>query len=109
MAANYYKSEDENPGKNASWKSVEGGFIESSLETYARDFTAAVKENIEEMIQLVLKHQAQILIVYIESLYAGIAFSEHLDTVSTELLEELFAHFHVEQMEQDRIIFAKSF
>ena len=79
--------------KNASWKSVEGGFIESSLETYARDFTAVVKENIEEMIQLVLKHQAQILTVYIESLYAGIAFSEHLDTVSTELLEELFRTF----------------
>lgn len=79
--------------KSASWKSVEGGFIESSLETYARDFTAAVKENIEEMIQLVLKHQAQILTVYIESLYAGIAFIEHLDTVSTELLEELFRTF----------------
>ena len=79
--------------KNASWKSVEGGFIESSLETYARDFTTAVKENIEEMIQLVLGHPAQVLTVYIESLYAGVAFSEHLDSVSTELLEELFRVF----------------
>ncbi len=76
-----------------NWKEVEGAFIESSVSTFAGDFESAVKQNPEEMIQMVLEHKDEVASVYIDSMYLGVEFSQYLDQVKPQLLEEMFKVF----------------
>lgn len=87
--------------KQSSWKEVEGGFIESSLEMYSGDFGSAVKENPESMIQMVLKNKDEVVPIFIDSLYSGAEFSNKLDAVSRETWEEMFKEFPCD-MENNR-------
>ncbi len=75
------------------WKRIKGAFIESSVEMYVSDFREAVKENPVSMIRLVVENKDDILPAYIDSLYSGVGFSEHVHEVKRELWEELFEVF----------------
>lgn len=79
--------------KHGQWKKVKGGFLESSIEMYASDFQAQVKENPEKMIQLVLKNKENVVPAYVDSLYSGVEFSEKIGEISQMTLEDLFREF----------------
>ena len=78
---------------DSRWKEVQGGFIESSIEEFARSFSNAVSEEPERMIKLVLLHNEEILDVYINSLFSGVAYSKSLDNVPIELLETMILRY----------------
>lgn len=77
----------------SQWKEVEGGFIESSLELFASDFSSIVKEEPETMIQMVLEHKDTVIPAYIDSMYSGAEFSDHIDEVNQQTWEEMFSVF----------------
>lgn len=79
--------------RNSNWKEVEGGFVESSIEMYSSDFQTAVKNDPEEMIKLVIEHKDDVVPVYINSMYFGVEFSEHMDQIEQQLLEGMFREF----------------
>lgn len=74
-------------------KEVPGGFIESSIEEFARNFSNAVSEEPARMINLVLSYKEEILDVYIDSLFSGVAYSKALDNVPVELLETMILRY----------------
>ena len=76
--------------KLSGWEEVKGGFIESSLEEFSRSFNHAVSKDPEKMILLVLEIDVEISSVYIDSLFSGVAYSSHLDSLSVELIEKMF-------------------
>ncbi|MFJ5771789.1 hypothetical protein [Psychrobacillus sp. NPDC093180] len=78
-----------NHKRQARWKEVPGGFIENSIEEFARSFSNAVSEEPESMINLVLSNKDKVLEVYIDSLFSGVAYSKDLDNVQVELLETM--------------------
>lgn len=80
--------------KDLQWKEVEGGFIESSLELYARDFQAAVSSNIVDMINMVLSvKKEKIDKIYINSLFYGASMAESINDVEVTVWEKLFSRF----------------
>lgn len=80
--------------KNIQWKEVEGGFIESSLELYARDFQAAVSSNIVDIINMVLSvKKEKIDKIYINSLFYGASMAESINDVDVTVWEKLFSRF----------------
>ena len=48
---------------------VKDGFIDSSSEAYARDFQMVVKQNPQEMIEIILKNKEFVLPIFIDSLF----------------------------------------
>lgn len=74
-------------------KEVPGGFIESSVEQFTRSFSNAVSEDPERMIKLVLYRSEDILEVYIDALFSGIAYSKSLNNIPVDLLEEMILKY----------------
>jgi hypothetical protein len=74
---------------HSRWKEVPGGFIENSIEEFARTFSNAVSEEPKRMINLVLSYKDKVLDVYVDSLFSGVAYSKALDNVPVELLETM--------------------
>jgi hypothetical protein len=74
-------------------KKVPGGFIESNVEEFANSFRTAVSEEPTRMINLVLSHKHQILDVYVEALFSGVAYSKNLDDIPFELLEMMILSY----------------
>ena len=79
--------------KNVNWKEVSGGFIESSLDMYARDFETAVKDEPVEMIKMVIENKENVAPVYIDAMYAGAEFSDKFEQVKQSLWEQMFSEF----------------
>ena len=82
--------EDRNRSK---WVEVEGGFTESSYEMYAIDFQSVVKQQPQEMIELVLENKQRVLPVFIDALFLGMEFSEILEKVDFTIIEKVFIEF----------------
>lgn len=76
--------------KHSGWKETKNGLVESSIEAYSSDFSSAAREKPEIMIRLILDNKEGVISDFIESLYSGVAFSEHIHDVNKEILEELF-------------------
>lgn len=72
---------------------VKGGFIESSYETYASDFQLVVKQNPQEMIELVLEHKERVLSDFVDSMFLGVEMSETLDEVDFKTIEKMLLTF----------------
>ena len=72
---------------------VPGGFIESSPEMFASDFSNAVAEEPISFIEMMLKSNKSINDLYVGSFYLGISKSKYLNDISEELLENLFTKF----------------
>lgn len=72
---------------------VKDGFIDSSSEAYARDFQMVVKQNPQEMIEIILKNKEFVLPIFIDSLFLGIELSEKLEIIDFTILEKLFLEF----------------
>lgn len=75
------------------WAEVKGGFIESSYEVYASDFQSVVKQQPQEMINLVLKNKERVLPVFVDSLFFGVEVSEKLEEVDFSLIQRLLLEF----------------
>lgn len=88
--------------KNHSWKTVKGGFIESSIQQYSYDFSSIVAAEPERMINLVLGIQNRINEEYINSLFNGIARSSNLQKVSIKLLEKIIIKYKPNNNETER-------
>lgn len=82
-----------NHKSHSHWKEVPGGFIENSIEEFSSSFKNAVSEEPERMITLVLLYNEEILDVYIDSLFSGVAYSKALDNVPIELLETMILKY----------------
>lgn len=78
---------------SSRWREVQGGFIESSIEEFSRSFTSAVSKEPERMIKMILLNNDQILDSYIDSLFSGVAYSESIDDVPSELLEKMILRY----------------
>jgi hypothetical protein len=81
-----------NRRRDFRWKEVQGGFIESSIESFSSSFRNAVSADPEKMIKLVLRHN-NVIETYIESLFSGVAISENLNHVSPNLLESMILKY----------------
>lgn len=75
------------------WKEAPGGFIESSIEEFASSFSNAVSEEPVRMINLVLSIKEEILDVYIDSLFRGVAYNKDLNNVPIEMLETMILKY----------------
>nr|WP_010251586.1 hypothetical protein [Acetivibrio cellulolyticus] len=78
-----------NNKNHSRWEEVPGGLIDSSIEEFTRSFSDVVSEEPIRMINLVLSNKDEILDVYIDSLFSGVAYSKALDNVPKELLETM--------------------
>lgn len=81
--------------ENESWRKVEGGIIESSIEQFAISFADAVKNNPLELTKLVLHHKNYVSDYFINALYSGLSNSE-LKNVPICTLEEVFRELPVD-------------
>ena len=82
-----------NHKNHSQLKEVPGGFIESSIEEFARSLSNDVSEEPERMIKLFLLNDEEILDLYIDSLLSGVAHSKVLDNVPAELLETIIIKY----------------
>lgn len=78
--------------EKSSWKCVEGGFIESSLELYAGDFAVAVQNRTEELVKMVIENKERVLPVYIDAMYSAI-WQKNDDMLENKILEKIFSTF----------------
>ena len=75
------------------WKKVKGGFIESTVFEFASDFRGRVSEKPIEFLQNMLDFDGEVIEEYVNALFDGIAYSEHLDEIDIMLLEKLFKKY----------------
>lgn len=75
------------------WKKVKGGFIESTVFEFASDFRGRVSEKPIEFLQNMLGFDCEVIEEYVNALFDGIAYSEHLDEIDIMLLEKLFKKY----------------
>lgn len=79
--------------KESHWREVPGGFIENSIEEFARSFNSVVSENPEEMLRLVLSQEKNIDDSFIDALFSGIAYSNLLIGIDKELIEKVILRY----------------
>ena len=77
----------------SKWVEVKGGFIESSLETYASDFQSVVMQHPQEMIELVLENKERVFPVFVDAMFMGVEMSEILDKVDFKAIEKMLLTF----------------
>ncbi|WP_079478683.1 hypothetical protein [Halobacillus salinus] len=68
---------------------VSGRVIENSIEEFGRSFSSAVSEQPKRMLTLFLSNKDIILDVYVNFLFSGVAYSDNLNNVPTDLLETM--------------------
>lgn len=87
------------------WKEVKGGFIESTVFEFASDFRGRVSEDPTEFLQNMLDFDGEVVEEYVNALFAGIAYSEHLDEIDITLLEKMFEKYEYDyEKERAQII-----
>lgn len=91
------------------WKVVEGGFVENSLLMFAEDFKAAVRKEPAEMLEMVMRNKENVIPVYIDMLYAGVAYSEDkvFEKIERNLLQQLFREFPCDLNDQRKLHFCE--
>ncbi|XZH38286.1 hypothetical protein ACSW8X_11160 [Clostridium perfringens] len=72
---------------------VENGFVESSIEQFARDFDKVSSLEPERFINLLLDYNGKIDDIFIDSLFSGIAYSKLLNQLSVNLLEKIIKKY----------------
>lgn len=82
-----------NEKRNVRFKQGPEGIIESSIEEFSRSFESAVSAEPQRMIELILSEDKEILEIYIDSLFSGIAHSKFLEDVSVDLLERMILRY----------------
>lgn len=75
------------------WKEVKGGFIESTVFEFVADFRGRVSEKPIEFLQNMLDFGGEVIEEYVNALFDGIAYSEHLDEIDIMLLERMFEKY----------------
>lgn len=75
---------------NSSWNNH---FVDSSIRGFSDSFSRAASEEPKRFIELVINHKEDIFIEYIDALYTGITYSQHIEEVPIELLEKLISIF----------------
>ncbi len=75
------------------WIEVKGGFLESSIQMFASDFTNQVMKYPANMISIVIENKSIVLDAYINALFSGVARSELLNTLDKDLLMKMFVNF----------------
>lgn len=80
-------------GRTGRWKAVKGGFIESTVFEFATDFRGRVSEKPVEYLQNMLDFDGEVIEEYVNALFDGIAYSEHLDEIDIMLLERMFKKY----------------
>ncbi|ENK0837897.1 ATP-binding protein [Clostridium botulinum] len=82
-----------NRKKHSNWIDVKGGFVESSIDEFSRSFHNAVSAEPERFINLLLHCNKDIHEIYIDSLFSGVALSNQLNEVPTQLLEKMILKY----------------
>lgn len=68
-------------------------FVDNSIKGFSDSFGRVVSEDPKRFIELVIHHKEGIFVEYIDALFSGVAYSEHIGKVPTELLEKLILTF----------------
>lgn len=76
--------------KSKNWKETESSYIESNRDSFASSFQDAVSKEPLEFLNYILTIKDDIHEQYIDSLYSGIAYSDTLDSLDNQKVEELF-------------------
>lgn len=92
------------PRGETSWKNVPGGFIESSISAFSSDFSSAVSQQPEKMINMVLANAKDVLPEFVESVYSGLVMSKGLNDVKIESIIQLFSVFKCD-LESNRALY----
>lgn len=72
---------------------VEGGFFDSSIESFANDFTDVVMKDPRKMISIIIENKNNILEEFINALFTGVARSKLLHTLDKDLIINMFINF----------------
>lgn len=75
------------------WKEVKGGFVESTVFEFSSDFRDQVSKKPTEFLQNMLDFNDEIIEEYVDALFAGIAYSEHLEEIDITLIKKLFEKY----------------
>lgn len=68
-------------------------FVDNSIKGFSDSFGRVVAEDPKRFIELVIHHKEGIFVEYIDALFSGVAYSEHIEKIPTELLEKLILTF----------------
>lgn len=79
--------------KNRDHLSWDDDFVDNSIRGFSDSFRGAVSDNPKRLLELVIQHKKGIFVEYIDALFSGIANSEHIEEVPTELLEKMILTF----------------
>lgn len=82
----------------SKWIEVESGFIESSIEQFSRDFAKEVSSEPERFINLLLGEKKDINIEYIDALFSGVAYSDNLNNLKGNLLENMILYYRYDYL-----------
>ncbi len=83
---------------------MDGGFIESSLSMYVGDFQSAVKDELVEMIKIVIENKENVVPAYIDAMYSGAEFSDAIELVEKNLWEQMFSEFPCDMRSQSIVV-----
>lgn len=72
----------------------EKGFIDSSIDEFARSFKSEVETNPVEIINMILNTKTHIEDIFIDSLFSGIAYGGFLNNIPIYLIENLIAKYN---------------
>lgn len=79
--------------KNRDRLSWNDDFVDNSIRGFSDSFRGVVSDDPRRLIELVIQHKEGIFVEYIDELFSGVAYSEHIDEVPTELLEKMILTF----------------
>lgn len=74
-------------------KETKGGYVECSIEQFARSFNSAVSNNPGRFVDFILKMNETIPDIYIDELFSGLAYGENRKSVPLQLLEPLILKY----------------
>lgn len=75
--------------RSSRWVEIKGGFVESSIEEFARDLREAASQEPQRFIKLIIDNRLNINDVYLDAIFSGVTYSEKLEEVNNKILEEL--------------------
>ena len=91
--------------KTNHWIEVKGGVIQSTVLQFASDFRGRVSENPIEFLHNMLEFDGEVIEEYVDALFDGIAYSEHLSEINIVFLEKMFEKYKYDyESERAKII-----
>lgn len=79
--------------KNRDYSPWNDDFVDNSISGFSDSFRKAVSEEPRRLIELVIQHKDEVFVEYIDALFSGVAYSEHITEIPSEILEKMVLIF----------------